>query len=91
MKTLLVTLLAAMVLLVEAPVAAARPVDSVHYFPSSGSAVINSASTKPSSSGTEWYVYALIGVGGLIVAGGVTYLVYTTTHRSGPHRPVGVQ
>jgi hypothetical protein len=90
MKTLLATLLAAMVLLVLAPVAGARPVDSVHYAPFSAATVTNTTAVTTSSGGTDWYVYALVAFGGIIVVGGASYLVYQTTHRSGPHRPVGV-
>jgi len=94
MRTLLASLLAAMVLLVSASAAGARPIDSVHYAPYSDAAAAvtstNTAAGNSSSGGTEWYVYGLIALGGLIVVGGVTYAVYTTTHRPGPHRPVGV-
>jgi hypothetical protein len=90
MKTRLAALLAAMALFVLAPIAGARPVDSVNYVPYSAATATNTAPVTTSSGGTEWYVYALIGFGGLILVGGATYLVYTRTHRSGPSRPVGV-
>lgn len=94
MRTLLATLLAAMVLLVSASAAVARPADSVQYVPYSDAAAAvtatNTSTANSSSGGTEWYVYGLVALGGLVLVGGVTYAVYTTAHRPGPHRPVGV-
>jgi hypothetical protein len=83
MKTLLATLFAAMVLLVFAAGAGAI----MPAGPSVRPPVTTSATTDTGGGGTEWYVYALAGLSGVII-GGTAYAVNTTAHRHGPHRPV---
>lgn len=103
MKTLLATLFAAMALLVFAGVAGAAPGRNMftdpfapfpgvsgHVFVPTRPPAITGATTNTGTGGTEWYVYALAGLGGVIVVGGTAYAVYNTAHRHGPHRPVGV-
>lgn len=85
MKALLVTLLAVAVLLVSSIGATAMPNRSG----GSGSST-TALAANPSNGGTDWYVYALAGLGGVIVVGGAAYIIVHTTHRHGPHRPVGV-
>jgi hypothetical protein len=99
MKTLFATLFAAMVLLVSAGVAGATgPTRNAQPFgPFRGGNVLVPASprataganTSTGNSGTEWYVYLLAGLGGIVVVGGTAYAVYTAAHRHGPHYPVG--
>ena len=84
MKALLATLLAAALLLVFSAGATAMPNRSG----SSGSSS-TAVAANPSNGGTDWYVYALVGIGGVIVVGGAAYVIVHTTHRHGPHRPVG--
>lgn len=92
MKTLLATLLAAMALLVLVPAASAMKAGSL---PSGSGPVATpvtitpSAPSNTSSGGTEWYAYALVGLVGVMIVGGATYLVYTTAHGHKPHGPVG--
>jgi len=105
MKTLFATLFAAMVLLVFAGVASAMSTsgpgrnmmtDPFAPYPGPGGEVFvptsrpaTTAATANTGGGTEWYVYALAGLGGVIVIGGTAYAAYSTSHRHGPHRPVG--
>ena len=103
MKTLLATLFAAMALLVFAGGAGAASVSGSTrsgepFGPFRGGNVLVSpaapaasgATTSTSNGGTEWYVYALAGLLGIIIVGGTAYAVYTTAHRHGPHGAVGV-
>ena len=64
------------------------PVTVRHVFVPTGTPASTGATTNTGSGGTEWWVYALAGLGGVIVVGGTAYAVYITAHRHGPHGPV---